>query len=278
VLTLGVGDPSPTFGDPGRRVRNLNEPASNDQGATLTRDLLEVFFASDRGGGFDIWYATRASRIDPFEPPVLLAEASSPLADESPAISADGLTLWVGSDREGGQGGLDIWRLRRPERGAAWGAIENAVALNSPEADLPRPPGLGGTVMPISSKRGGGELYQTYLASSGGPDLGDPTLEPLTDLWLADASMETPCLTDDGLLLFFARASSGAPADLYLAWRTSKDEPFREPIALSTLDSAGDERDPFLSADQSRFFFSSSHRDGAHFDIYATRVDVPLHQ
>ena len=104
------------------------------------------------------------------------------------------------------------------------------------------------------------------------------TIEPLSDLWVADASMETPCLTDDGLLLFFARAARGSPRDLYLAWRTSKEEPFRDPIALSTLDSAGDERDPFLSADQVRFFFSSSHRDGERFDIYATKVHVPLHE
>jgi hypothetical protein len=89
--------------------------------------------------------------------------------------------------------------------------------------------------------------------------------------------MEAPYLTDDGLLLFFTRAGQGQFGDLYLAWRTSTSEPFRDPIALSSINSVDDERDPFLSADRSRFFFSSTRRDSTLLDIYATSVEVPLH-
>jgi hypothetical protein len=280
VLTLGVGDPSPTFGDSGRRVRNINSEGPDDLGATLTADLLEVFFVSYRAGGLDgadIWHATRRSRTDPFDAPMFLAEASSPLRDVSPAVSADGLTLWVGSDRELGLGGVDIWRLTRVARDAEWGPIENVVALNSSDDEVPRPPGLSGSVMPIASTRAGGGVYQTFLATRGGPDGDFGTIQPLDYLWTSDASMETPCLTDDGLLLFFMRAGRGRDGDLYLAWRTSTSEPFRDPIALSSINTVDDERDPFLSADQFRFFFSSNRRDQTHFDIYATSVDVPLH-
>ena len=50
--------------------------------------------------------AHRASPGDPFDPPTLVAEASSPLYETSPAISRDGLSLYVGSDRDGTTGGI----------------------------------------------------------------------------------------------------------------------------------------------------------------------------
>jgi WD40-like Beta Propeller Repeat len=281
VLTLGSGDPSPTFGDAGQRVRNVNDADYNELGATLTEDLLEIFFASDRAGGvgsMDVWYATRRSRVDPFDPPALVLAASSSSEEQSPAISADGLTLWFASAREGGKGGLDIWRITRLGRGAAWGALENVTALNSAQDDVPRPPGEGSSSMPIASTRAGGGLYQTFLARRDGPELDFSTIEPLDYLWTADASMEAACLTDDGLFLFFRRAEPGKGGDLYLAWRTSTLERFRDPIALSAINSPDDERDPFLSADRFRFFFSSSRRDSRELDIYATNVELPTYE
>jgi hypothetical protein len=281
VLTLGAGDPSPAFGDSGQRIRNVNEAETTEFGATLTGDLLEVFFVSDRPGGMgdtDIWYAARGSRTDPFDEPVLLAAASSTLGDVSPAISADGLTLWVGSERELGQGGMDVWRLQRSARGAEWGPIENVAALNSAEHDLPRPLGLAGSVMPLASTRAGGGSYQTFLAWRDGPEQDFATIQPLDALWTPDASMEAACLTDDGLFLFFTRATRDAFGDLYLAWRTSTRDPFREPIALSAINSADDERDPFLSADRFRFFFSRTRLDRKRLDIYATSIDIPVYQ
>lgn len=276
MLTLGIGGPLPSFGDAGQRVRNVNTD-DDDFGATLTDDLLEVFFASTRAGGVgntDIWHARRLSRADPFDPPELVREASSVLDDVSPAISSDGLTLWVGSQREDGLGGMDIWRTTRPDRGAVWGPMENVRALNSAQDDLPRPVGQNGLVMPLVSTRDSG-YAQTYLAIRDAPEAAFSVIQPLSYLWEAETSMENACLTNDGLLLFFKRAPLGQSGDLYLAWRSSLLEPFRDPITLAGVNSDADERDPFLSADQYRFFFSSSQRDGIRLDIYATSVDLP---
>ena len=46
-----------------------------------------------------------------------LVEASSLSEEASPAVSGDGLTLWVASRREPTVGGMDIWRVTRPKRG-----------------------------------------------------------------------------------------------------------------------------------------------------------------
>jgi WD40-like Beta Propeller Repeat len=42
-----------------------------------------------------------------------------------PAISADGLSLFFSSDRDGGLGGSDLWVAQRPNRNAAWAPARN---------------------------------------------------------------------------------------------------------------------------------------------------------
>jgi hypothetical protein len=277
VVTLGSGGPVLAFSTEGERVRNINEEASEEYDPTLTDDLLEIYFISDRMGGLgrrDVWFATRASRIDAFGAPELLREASSDQEEASPIISGDGLTLWVGSRREGGQGELDIWRTTRAARGEPWGPPENVAALNSALNDVPRPIGQGGTTIPLASDRDD-PSFQTDLASRAGPVSEFDRVEPLAYLWESGASMDDGCLSEDGLLLFFKRAGPGEPGDLFTTWRKSTRDPFHAPNPLAGVNSPAEERDPFLSADRIRFFFSSDRRDGLGLDIYATSVEVP---
>ncbi len=47
-----------------------------------------------------------------FDPPVLMAEVSSPFSDEIPIVRADSLEMFLSSNRPGGQGAqgdCDIW-------------------------------------------------------------------------------------------------------------------------------------------------------------------------
>lgn len=277
IVTLGTDDPVPGFGDSGRRVRNVNVEASEEYGGTLTDDLLEIFFISNRGGGVggnDVWHAERGSRTDPFGPPSALVEVSSTFEEVSPAISPDGLTIWVASARRPGLGGMDIWRSTRSGRGSPFGAMENVQALNSEADDLPRPLGQGGAILPIVSNRVEA-TFQTFFARRVGlgVDFGVP--EPVTDLWQEGTTMEDTFLTSDGLFVFFKRAAPGEFGDLFVTSRMSELAPFAEPIALTAVNSDGDERDPFVSSDRIRFFFSSNRRETSDLDIYATSIDLP---
>lgn len=281
VVSLGSGDAEPVFGDPGQSVRNLNQERNEEYDPTLTDDLLEIFFISDRIGGIggkDVWHAERRDRREPFDLPQVVVAASSTFEEASVAVSGDGLTLWVGSRRAGGLGGIDIWRTRRSARGGLWDDIEPVEALNSPSDDLPRPPGLGGTVMPMASDRDG-TFFQTFFATLGGPHQDLTDLDAVSELWDTESSMEDGFLTDDGLHLFFRRAALGQGGDLYVTWRTSTDTPFRSPpVSLGLVNSLYDDRDPFVSADRSRFFFASNRRNGITLDIYATRLNLPTYR
>lgn len=81
---------------------------------TLTADGLQLYFTSDRGGDMDVYVATRARVGDLFGEPEIVLEASTAGVETSPAITLDGLTLFVGQrDQAGGLGNYDVWALER---------------------------------------------------------------------------------------------------------------------------------------------------------------------
>lgn len=282
TVTLGDSSPRPYHFEPPILVGELASPSQTDN-PTLTADLREIFFTSDRdSGNGDVWVATRASPAAPFGAPAPVAAVNSDGFETSAAISADGLTLWFGSDRSGGAGGVDVWVAQRPARGAAWSSPVNVVALNSPQDDIPRPPGQHGLVMPMASTRPAAAnpsaSYQTYLtarAGAGAP-FGAPGAIPELDY--TDRSTVDACLTDDGLTLFFSSSpdagdAGDAGADLYVAWRRSAAEPFSVTQPLDDLNTAAAERDPWLSPDGRTLYFTSD-RQGV-LQIYTAQVVAP---
>jgi len=286
LVKLGDISPPPYhFGAPAM----ITELGSTGQtgNPTLTDDLLEIYFTTDRvNANSDIWFATRGDAAQPFSAPAPVVGVNSVSFETSSAISADGLTLWFGSDRAGGVGAVDVWVSTRPTRSGAWSTPLNVVALNSPVDDIPRPPGQRGLVMPLASQRNAQNIYQTYLADRTGPGAPFGAPQIISELAFSDRSTVDACLTDDGLTLFFSSTPASASAsvdgsvpvdgavptgDLYVAWRRSVDEPFSVTQPLGDLNTPRDERDPWLSPDGKLLFFTSD-RDGA-LNIYVATVD-----
>lgn len=81
-------------------------------------------------GGYDLWISRRGPRGDwsGAEP----APFNSATRDFDPAFSADGRYVYFSSDRAGGLGGDDLWRVR--VAGAGFGEPEHlGAAVNSPK-------------------------------------------------------------------------------------------------------------------------------------------------
>jgi hypothetical protein len=282
-------------------VTELASPSRTDN-PTLTGDLLEIYFTSNRDGGVgdgDVWVAKRTDPSAPFGTPALVDDVNTDSFETSSAISTDGLTLWFGSDRAGGLGMTDIWVSQRATRNDGWSTPLDLVGLNSSAEDIPRPPGLHGTVMPMASARDlAAPSYQTYFATRAGSSATFGAPVPVEGIDTADKLIVDGFLTDDGLTLFYsaapvleplnlddagrdadARPDAGstpdaAPAlgtsDLFVAWRRSTDGPFDFALPLTDLNTSANERDPWLSPDASTFFFTSD-RDGAE-NIYSVSV------
>lgn len=282
TVTLGDSSPRPYHFDAPVPIAELASPSRTDN-PTLTADLREIFFTTDRSGTGDVWVATRATPSAPFDPPQPVSAVNSDGFETSAAVSADGLSLWFGSDRPGGAGAVDIWVAQRAARGAAWSSPVNVVALNSPADDIPRPPGQHGLVMPMASARPApanpSGTYQTYLTARAGAGAPFEAPAAIPELDYTNRSTVDACLTDDGLTMFFSSSpagvdggvdAGGTSADLYVAWRRSTSEAFSVTQPLDDLNTTSDERDPWLSPDGRTLYFTSD-RSGV-LQIYTALV------
>ena len=87
-----------SFGPP-EPVAELNTAAFDDVMPNVSKDGLEVVFASTRLGGegaFDIYSSTRASTSDPWSSPVNLETVNTGAPETRPSLSWDGERLYLG--------------------------------------------------------------------------------------------------------------------------------------------------------------------------------------
>jgi hypothetical protein len=73
---------------------------AGERGPTLTADERVIVFAKE-GAKQTLWYATRATSLEPFQPPILVPDITSNATNQTPHITADGCTLYFSSDRGG---------------------------------------------------------------------------------------------------------------------------------------------------------------------------------
>lgn len=105
---------SDTFATP-TRVTGLNT-TSQEFGPSLRGDELEVFIASDRGGGrgsMDIWRAVRATTASSFDEPVNVSVVNGSGYETDPRLSPDGTELFFASSQGAPQGSLVLWVATR---------------------------------------------------------------------------------------------------------------------------------------------------------------------
>jgi Tol biopolymer transport system component len=242
------------------------DTAGSEDDPTLTGDLLEIYF--DRNS--DIYFSVRATPTDPWPASQPLAIVNTTSAETTCEITPDGLELFFSSNRGGGPGGTDIYVTTRPNRAAAFGTPVMLSALASNAEDVtPTPVGNSALVMYLSSNRAG---------TAGGYDLWRTTRPSRAQAWtvpvhvdsLATAGTETePWVSPSETELYYSGDGLGG-RDLYLATRASVADPWSAPAAVTELNSAGTEEDPWLSPDGHTMIFSST-RAGT-YDLYmATR-------
>lgn len=116
---------------------------SADAGPSLSSDGLTMYFSSSRTViapaplpvSWEIYSTTRTSIGAPWGAPVREVACSSPLVDDQPFITADGLELWFNSSRTGNAGSGDIMRMTRASTASLWGAPVFVTELQSIGAD-----------------------------------------------------------------------------------------------------------------------------------------------
>ena len=86
-------------------------------------------------GGGDIYMSTQ-NADGSWGTAVAVDELNTPLTDQRPSISHNGLDIYFFSNRDGGQGGVDIWGATREDLSAPFGVPANlGVGINTAVAE-----------------------------------------------------------------------------------------------------------------------------------------------
>lgn len=278
------------FGTPTNLGPIVNGP-DDVLGVSVSYDGLELYFCSNRSGGYggyDLWMATRPTIDDDWGAPVNLGPTVNSQYDcMAPSISADGLTLYFSDYDYGTYPGasVDIWMVARETKDAAWGAPVNVGQTVNWQ---------GGDNSPNISADG----LSLYFASSGARDApGAPgwynlwvaTRTTTNDEWGVPESLgptvnsplidSCPSISADGLSLFFMsnRAGGQGDFDIWMTSRTTKEDNWSPPVNLgpvvngSTLDLF-----PNISANGAILYFCSAKLGGfggSYGDIWQVSIE-----
>jgi hypothetical protein len=134
---------------------------SNDRGASITRDGLELYFSSNRPKGYgssDIYVTRRATRTSPWGPATNLGpKVNGSFGNIWPMVSPDGRELYVCSNRPGGYGETDLYVSKRATAQDPWGDPVNlGPAVNGPFPELISRLSSDGLLLFFESPRPGG--------------------------------------------------------------------------------------------------------------------------
>jgi hypothetical protein len=245
--------------------------SSTDDVDCFSSDGLEMYIDRGLGGGNgDLWVLKRASVDDDWGPPVNLGPAvNSEQEDAIASMSADGLTLYFQSTRPGGFGRNYIYMTTRASRSAPWGpAVNMGSTLNSsPDAGEPWI-SADGLELYFASYQSGGyggkDIWIARRATENDPWGVPVNLGPVVNSAYGEGK---PCLSPDGLLLFFEDYGSPRPggygdSDFWMTRRASLSDPWQTPVNLGPkVNGPGLEFLPRVSPDGRTLYFWAI-RDG----------------
>ncbi len=192
-------------------------------------------------------------------------DLNTPFVDGCPIQSPDGLSVYMASNRSGGEGFLDIWVAHRDSVNAPFGAPENlGPPVNSTADDFCPTPVRGGGLFFVSRKAapgscGMGDIYFTRRNPVHG--WSEPVrlaCAPEGPNSALDEQGPSYVEVDGGALLYFSRSSSSVPGDIFASARRS-DGTFGPAAPVAELnDAAANDIQPNVRKDGREVVFSSN--------------------
>jgi hypothetical protein len=254
----GGNEVGPTLGPfgPATLIAELSDPDAEDEDPSLTADLLELYFKSNRGGNHDIWVSRRSATNDPWGSPLLVSELSSPETDQTPSVSLDGLTLWLSSDRPSMKPGFNIWVSTRPFSDSAWSEPTEVMELNTEFGEVGPATDEGDLVMMFGSYRDMAARWDMYVSTRLDRSSAWGSVELASDVNTGGNDWDV-FVNNHGLRAFFTSDRAGND-DLYEATRVSLSSPFGSVVPLVELNTSFKETDPALSPDERHIAFGSN--------------------
>ena len=229
-------------------VPGINTGATEDD-PTFSADRLTIMFTrGSAAAGTELWMGTRATTGDAFTV-AIVTELNSTSTDQSPELSADGLTVYFTSSRSGSN---EVYTSTRTS-GQPWATPTVATDLSTTGNDSDvgvSPDGLTAIVVRIAAT----QTFWRYQRASVTGTFGNPT--ELTKLEIA-SNVAAPSLTNGAATVYF---HSGSVRDLYVSRLAAGV--YSTPVPVTELNTSGRDASPYINAADDRIVFD---RDG---DLY----------
>jgi hypothetical protein len=244
----------------------------------VSKDGLTLYFSNDSTGSEDVYRATRSDRGSVFSSAAALSALNTSDDDGTPCPSADGLTLYFYSTRDGGVGGRDLYTASRATASDDFSNPALIQSVNSTTNDhLPRISGDGLTLLISSARTGGVGAGDLWLATRASVADSFDAAALLPGSINTTASEASGGLSEDGLRLYFDsnRAGGLGGYDMYMATRATTGDAFAAPISLAALNTAAADYNIFVSADEQEVFFSSNRVSSGTYQLYRSLRACP---
>ncbi|NMT74967.1 hypothetical protein HGQ61_19560 [Stenotrophomonas maltophilia] len=221
-------------------------------------------------GGYDIWISHReGDRWRPATP----VPFNTPGRDFDPAFSADGRVVYFCSDRAGGQGGDDLYRVSMGSDGRFGEPVNLGPAVNSAADEFAPMLSPDGRTLLFSSDRAGGagghDLYSAAMIGG----VAQPARPLVGDLNTAAQEFDATFL-GDGRTVVFARAQDfgSAPVRQFIAYerggRYDAGHALPSPVNAPSGDSYGAMLD---GSRRDTLTYSARRAGGEGLDLYRVR-------
>ena len=211
----------------------------------------------------------------PWGTPVNLGPVvNSPFDDNRPAISKDGLSLYITSDRPGGSGGLDIWVSHRASVDDPWGPPQNlGPTVNSSLNDVAPTFSPDGHRLYFHSFRAGGcglaDLYVSRRHDTR-DDFGWGPPEDLGCVVNTPYVNAGPTIFEDestGITTLYFTVRNNPPGsdqgfDVYASTRIGDEGAFGAPVLVRELSSPFRDTRTAIRRDGLEIFLSSGRPGG----------------
>ncbi len=231
-------------------IPGASTAASQEDDSTMSSSTNELVFAVVEGTTKHLWSQSRPNPASPWTAPVRLPfNAPAANTDQSPRFSGDDLTLYFGSDRAGGKGAGDIWKVTRATVGGTWSAPTDDTDVSTAKDERwfsPCGDNVHYMIVVDTGTATGFDLYDGTIGSA-------PVIATALNSTASDTSA---FLTQDCLTVFFA-STRGGTTNLYTATRTAIGAPWPAPTEVTDFGLTG-EQDPWMSVDQRTFVFASN--------------------
>ncbi len=232
---------------------------------------LSIATTLQAGGKFTDWST----------PTNLGPAVNTTFSDSAPAVSKNGLSLYLTSVRPGGLGEGDIWVSQRSSVDDPWASPVNVPALNSPDTDQAPALSRDGHYLFFATDRAGGvgglDIWVSRRENIH-DDFDWETPVPITEINSSRNDAGPAYFENDGgrpQLYFQSQRPGGAGlADIYRS-EQQEDGVWSTPQRVTELSSAFQEQRPTIRFDGLEIVFTSTRQGSVGFDLWvSTRARV----